>query len=174
MSTKIVVIKFKELLKKAVFVIVGLIIIGILVYIFIPKGDNEQALYEPGTYSAEIILHNSPVRVDVTVNESEIVDIQMTELGETQSVFYPLLEPTAKEVAEEIIDKQNLEIEASADKSMTTQIIVNAVGAALEKAEINKSDKSDKVKEENNKSSMSEETNELSSSSETITEVIDD
>lgn len=138
MGTKIVVIKLKELVKKAVFVIIGLLIVGLLVYIFIPKGDNKQAIYEPGTYSASIILHNSPVRVDVTVNETEITDIQMTELGETQEVFYPLLAPTAQEVAEEIIDKQSVDIEASVDKSMTTQIIVQAVSSALDKAYINK------------------------------------
>lgn len=135
MGTKIVVIKFKELLKKAVLFIVGILIIGILIYIFIPKG-KEQALYKPGTYCAEIILHSSPVRVDVTVNENEILDIQMTELAESQAVFYPLMKDTAKEVAEEIIEKQSLEITASADKEMTTKIIVDAVRSALDKGKV--------------------------------------
>ena len=157
MSTKIIVIKFKELLKKAILVIAGLLIIGIIIYIFIPKGNKSQALYKAGTYCSEIILHNNPVRIDVTVNDDEITDIQMTELADTQSVFYPLLEPTAKEVAQEIIDKQSLEIESSADKSMTTKIILDAVKSAVSKAEINK-------KENNNSdTSSSEETSEISS-----------
>lgn len=144
MSTKIVVIKFKELLKKVALVILGIVILGILVYAFVPKNNKSQALYEPGTYYSEIILHNNPVRVDVTVNEKEILDIQMTELAESQAVFYPLMQTTAKEIAEEIIETQSLEITASSDKEMTTKIIIDAVQAALDKASSNKTEDNNK------------------------------
>lgn len=147
MSTKIVVIKFKELLKKVALVMLGIVILGILVYAFVPKNNKNQALYKPGTYCSEIILHNSPVRVDVTVNENEILDIQMTELAESQAVFYPLMQTTAKEIAEEIIETQSLEITASSDKEMTTKIIIDAVQASLDKARTAKAEPNEENKE---------------------------
>lgn len=161
MGTKIVVIKMKELIKKAVFIIIGIVVIGVLIYFFVPKGGKNQAMYEPGTYSAQIILHNSPVRVDVTVNESEIIDIQMTELGQTQEVFYPLLRPTADELALEIIEKQSVDIEASADKSMTTKIFLDAVNKALENAK-GKDGKNNETQGSSESTTAQEETEETS------------
>lgn len=136
MKTKIVVIKFKELIKTAVFAVIGIAVIIFLIYIFIPKTGKQQALYTPGTYSASIILHNNPIEVDVTVSETEIKDIQLLNMGETQEVFYPLLEPSMDELAAEIIKNQSTEITASADKSTTYDILLSAVDYALAQARI--------------------------------------
>lgn len=132
MSTKIVVVKLKDVLKKALLTIVGLIILGIIVYFFIPKGD--KTAYNPGTYSSNIILHSNPVSVQVTVSKDEILDIKLVNMGETQEVFYPLFERSIDDISAQIIENQSTDITASVDTSMTTDILIKAVEQALNEA----------------------------------------
>lgn len=136
MGTKIVVVQLKELIKTAIFAVIGIALIGFLIYFFIPKDDKAQAMYVPGTYSSEIVLHNNPVSINVTVSEDEITDIQMVNMGETQEVFYPLFQPAIEELAQEIIDKQSLDVSTTSDTSVTSRILLDAVGAALEQAKV--------------------------------------
>lgn len=134
MSTKIVVVKLREVIKKTILALIGLLILGAIFYFFLPKSNNEQATYNPGTYSSEIILHSNPVLVEVTVSKDEILDISLLNMGETQEVFYPLFERSIDGIAKQIIDNQSTIISSETDKSMTTQILVKAVDKALEKA----------------------------------------
>lgn len=134
MSTKIVVVKLKEVIKKSIFALIGLIILIAIFCFFLPKTDNSQVKYNPGTYSAEIILHSNPVLVEVTVSKDEILDIQLLNMGETQEVFYPLFERSIDSVAEQIIENQSTIISSSTDNNMTTQILVKAVDNALNQA----------------------------------------
>lgn len=134
MSTKIVVVKLREVIKTAVFAILGLLILGIIVYLFIPKGDNNNAKYIPGTYSSEIILHSNPVLVEVTVSKDEILGINLLNMRETQEVFYPLFERSINDIASQIIENQNTNIKSSINTSMTDNILVKAIDKALEEA----------------------------------------
>lgn len=131
MSTKIVVIKLKEVLKTALLAIIGILVLAIIVYLFIPK-DNKTA-YNEGTYSSDIILHNQPVSVEVTVSKNEILDIKLVNMKETQEVFYPLFERSIDDISAQIIENQSTDIEAK-NSSMTSQILVKAVEQALEEA----------------------------------------
>ncbi|WP_250278647.1 FMN-binding protein [[Clostridium] colinum] len=132
MSTKIVVVKLRDVIKKALLTIVGIIILGVIIYFFIPK-DNSTA-YNPGTYSSEIILHSNPVSVEVTVSKNEILDINLVNMGETQEVFYPLFERSIDDISAQIIENQSTDIVSSVDTSMTTNILVKAIDQALEQA----------------------------------------
>ena len=132
MSTKIVVVKLKDILKTTMFAIIGIIILGIIIYLFIPK--NNSTAYNPGTYSSEIILHSNPVSVEVTVSKDEILDIALINMGETQEVFYPLFERSIDDVSAQIIENQSTDITSSVDTSMTNDILVKAVEQALEQA----------------------------------------
>ena len=132
MSTKIVVVKLKDVIKKALLTIIGIIILGVIIYLFIPK--NNSTAYKPGTYSSDIVLHSNPVSVQVTVSKDEILDINLVNMGETQEVFYPLFERSIDDISAQIIENQNTDINASVDNSMTTDILVKAVEQALEQA----------------------------------------
>lgn len=134
MGTKFVVIKLREVLKTAVLTIIGFAIIGAILYFCIQGGNGDESCYNPGTYSAEIILHNNPVSVLVSVSENEITDIQLLNMGETQEVFYPLFKQSLGEISAEIIEKQSTNISLSNDKSITGGILIKAVDSALEKA----------------------------------------
>lgn len=132
MSTRIVVIKLREVIKTTLLAIIGLLILGLIVYLFIPK-DNKTA-YNPGTYSSDIVLHSNPVSVEVTVSKDEILDIALVNMKETQEVFYPLFERSIDDISAQIIENQSTDILDAKNSSMTEQILIKAVEQALEKA----------------------------------------
>ncbi len=138
-GTKIVVFQLKEIIKNVAFVAIGLILIVFLILIFMPRGKTENpesaALYEPGTYYSEIILYNNPVKVAVTVDENEIVSINLENMDEIQTVFYPLFQPTMDTLAQEIITTQNLNVPITRDTAYTEEILIKAIRSALDKAE---------------------------------------
>lgn len=113
----------------------GLAVIIALILIIAPKKKAaEGALYNPGTYSARIILHNKPVNVSVTVSESEITAIELSDMEETQEVFYPLFKPTMDTLAKEILKKQTTAITPPTNAEYTGRILLDAVNTALLKA----------------------------------------
>ncbi len=139
-GTKIVVLQLKEILKSSVFIVLGLVLIVLLIFLFIPKDDKaskeESAAYAPGVYAAEIILHNRPVNVEVTVSEKEIVSIELKNMEEVQEVFYPLFRPTMQTLTQEIIKKQTTKVSLPQDATETSKILLSAVKQALAKAEL--------------------------------------
>ncbi len=131
MSTKIVVVQMKDLIKRGIFIAAGIVILAAI--IFFLCSDKEKTSYIPGTYSSEIILQSSPVVIEVTVDEKSILDIAMLNMGETQEVFYPLFEPSFEAVREEVLALQSADIEIT-ENAVTSSILLDAVKAALEEA----------------------------------------
>lgn len=132
LSAKIMVVHMKDIVKKGIFIVIGLgVLAAILVFLF---SDKNETGFVPGTYSAEIILHSSPVVIEVTVDESRILDIAMLNMGETQEVFYPLFEPSFEAVREEILQKQTTEIETESGSQVTSSILIDAINSALDEA----------------------------------------
>ncbi len=137
MGTKIIVVQLKELIRTAIFAIIGLALIILLIYFFIPKDKaDSSALYVPGTYSSKIILHNDPVMVEVTVSAKEIESIKLLSMTEAEQLFYPLFEPTLNELAQTIIDTQSINVAALPDTPVTSGILLEAVSMALAQAEV--------------------------------------
>ncbi len=133
MSIKIVAVKLNDIIKKSILFLIGIIILIMMIYFFMPKSKT-TAKYNPGTYTAQIILHSNPVLVEVSVSEDEILDISLSNMNETQSVFYPLFERSIASVESEILENQTTVVTSSADDSVTKEIIVKAVDKALEQA----------------------------------------
>ncbi|MCD7776944.1 MAG: hypothetical protein LUH47_00285 [Clostridiales bacterium] len=131
MSTKIVVFQMKDLIKKGAFIAAGIIILAFI--LFFLNSDKNKTSYIPGTYSAEIILQNNPVVIEVTVDENSILDIAMLNMGETQEVFYPLFEPSFETLRSEILNLQTTDI-AISENTVTSSILLDAVNTALEEA----------------------------------------
>ena len=135
-GTKIVVLQLKELIKAAVCVLVGIVLLIMLIYFFLPKDKSgeETTGYIPGTYSSQVILHNSPVSVEVTVTEDQITSIELKNMAEIQEVFYPLLTPTFENISAEVIKYQSTNLEISSETQFTSQILLEAVEMALNEA----------------------------------------
>jgi len=134
-GTKIFVLQLKDLIRTGIFILVGLLVITLLIWVLLPKKPAASAaLYIPGTYSAQIILHNKPVTVEVTVSDSAIIDVALMGMVQTQDVFYPLFRPTMNQLSLEIIEKQSVDITADADAAFTSDILLTAIRTALEQA----------------------------------------
>lgn len=134
-STKFVVVKAKELVKTAVFAVLGVIIIVGLITFFLNMGkDEDTGLYRDGTYYGEMNVGQGTAEIAVTVEDGEIADISMEEPGEAVAAFYPLLETAAEEVGREVVATQSLTIEVDPENAHSAQMILNAIAEGLEQA----------------------------------------
>lgn len=135
-STKFVVVKAKELVKTAVFAVLGVIIIVGLITFFLHMGDDKNTgMYRDGTYFGEVEVGSEVAEIAVAIENGEIADVSMEEPAESVMVFYPLLETTAKEVGQAVVDSQSLTVEVSPENAHSAQLILDAVAECLEKAE---------------------------------------
>lgn len=137
-KTKIVVLHMKEIIYTAVFAVLAIVLILLLTFMFFSgksSGDETTQTYTPGVYTASMMLNNSLLEVEVTVDESHINSIRFSNLDETVTTMYPLIQPAMEDIAEQVYKKQSLEnIEISGGSPYTSQIIVNTIEEALEKA----------------------------------------
>ena len=134
-STKFVVVKAKELVKTAVFAILGVIILVGLITFFLHMGDDENTgMYRDGTYYGEMYTGSDVTQVAVKIKHDEIISVSMEEPTEVVTVFYPLLEKTAEKVAEEVIATQSLSIEVEPESAYSAQLVLDAIAACLEQA----------------------------------------
>ncbi len=137
-KTKIVVLHMKEIIYTAIFAVLAIVLILLLVFMFLPKsgrkaGDEQK--YVPGVYTSAVTLNNTALEVEVTVDESHINSIRFSNLDETVAAMYPLIQPAIEEIAEQVYEKQSLDgIEYSSDSPYTSQVIINAIDDALQKA----------------------------------------
>lgn len=140
-KTKIVVLHMKEIIYTAVFVALGILLIILLAFMFSPKQKdsvNNEPRYVPGIYTATVTLNNTNLEVEVVVDDAHINAIRFSNLDESVTTMYPLMQPTIEYIAEQIYETQSLEnIAYSEDSPYTSQVILNAVGDALKKAEEN-------------------------------------
>ena len=142
-GTKIFVLQMKDLIRIGAIVLAGLALVILALVLLVGRGGRnapaEPAVFDlfvPGTYSSVIILNDKPVEVRVTVSETEILEIYMTEMAEIQRVFYPLFEPRLYDLTHEVLRYQTAYINPATDYPVTTGILQRAVKAALERAAV--------------------------------------
>ena len=90
--------------------------------------------YKEGTYTSGIILHGSPVEIEVKVSKNAIESISLGDMGETQEVFYPTFNSCFDELAASVIENQSTDIEINKDYEVAEGILLNAVDNALAQA----------------------------------------
>ena len=135
-STKFVVVKARELVKTAVFAILGVIIIVGLITFFLHMGDDENTgMYRDGTYYGEVKTGGEITEIAVKVKDGQIAEISMDKPAEAVAVFYPLLETAVEEVGREVVATQSLTVEVSPENAYSAQLILDAVAECLQKAE---------------------------------------
>lgn len=137
-KTKIVVLHMKEIIYTAVFAVLAIVLILLLIFMFLPKDKSEpleESRYIPGVYTSTVTLNNTDLEVEVTVDETHINSIRFSNIDETVTAMYPLIQPAIEEIAEQVYQKQSLDdIEYSAENPYTSQIIIGAIDDALKKA----------------------------------------
>ena len=141
-KTRIVVLHLKELIYTGIFAVLGILFLLLLIIMFLPgksqtPADGEETdRFVPGKYTTSVILGNSSVDVEVVVDGNNINSIRLVNLDEAVTTMYPLMEPALNDLALQICEKQSLEdISYSEDNKYTSQVLLEAISSALEKAE---------------------------------------
>lgn len=146
-KTKIVVLHMKELIYTGIFVALGILFVVLLIMMFLP-GDKEKSPaeesvataasvsdYIPGIYTTELILGTKTLDVEVVVDQTSIVSIQLRNIDDDVSTMYPLLEPAFDSLCSQIYTNQTLDnITYSAETKYTSLVLLEAIRNSLEKA----------------------------------------
>lgn len=143
-KTKIVVLKMKELIYTGILLVLGILAIIFLIIMSGDKDDGQSteptdsaSIYVPGTYTTAMTLNGSNVELSVTVDETAILSIDLQNMDESVSVMYPLMEPALESLSAQILENQSIDnIEYSSDNLYTSTVLLNAITAALNQAEI--------------------------------------
>ena len=140
-KTKIIVLHMKEIIYTAVFAALGILLIILLIVMFRPGGKDKSAdakkQYTQGVYTSTLTLNNTNLEVEVSVDESHINSIRFSNLDEAMTTMFPLIQPAIEDIADQVYEKQSLEdISLSDDTPYTSQVILDAIKEATEKAAV--------------------------------------
>lgn len=111
-KTRIWVFHMKELIYTAIFVVLGIVLLLLLIFMF-SEDHSERTLtdlsgkYTAGIYTASMTLGGSPVEIAVTVDRDYISSITFHQLDETVAAMYPLMEPALHDLSAQICEKQS-------------------------------------------------------------------
>ena len=145
LGAKIFVLQMKDVIKIGVFVLLGIIFLVVLSILLFGGGNQNQLSrarmdtgnqFIPGTYTATIVLNERPVDIFVTVNETEITAIEMSELYESQRLLFPLFEPVMAHLTDDMLFYQRADVVLYNEHPVTTQILQMAVVSALNQAAV--------------------------------------
>ncbi|MCD8036258.1 MAG: hypothetical protein LUE88_02600 [Clostridiales bacterium] len=131
-KTKFMVIRLKELIKTAVFAVIGAAVIIALIITLVPK--NSDAKYKSGTYTTNVTLGSETAKVSMTFSEQEITDVSFIPTSSTLTAFYPLAQTTADEICAQILSSQTTSIELASDSAVTGEIILDAANECIDRA----------------------------------------
>ena len=139
--TKIIVLHMKEIIYTAIFAALGILLIILLVIMFRPGGEsgqkNTEQQYTPGTYTSSLMLNNTNLEVEVSVDEDRISSIRFSNLDDTVQAMFPLLQPAIEDIAEQVYETQSLDdITLSDETPYTSQVILDAIKEAVNKAAV--------------------------------------
>jgi uncharacterized protein with FMN-binding domain len=141
-KTKIVVLHMKEVIYTGIFVVLAIVLAVLMFIMFGSKKSDEAAnasnpRFHAGVYNTSVTLNDNTFDVEVTVDADHINSISLVNLSETTTAMYPLMEPTLEDLASQIYSTQSTEgVTYSEDNKYTSMLLMDAINAALDKAEI--------------------------------------
>ncbi|MBP3325958.1 MAG: hypothetical protein J6L77_06035 [Coprococcus sp.] len=148
-STKLIVLKSKEIIYTLIFLALVAVLVIILMIMFKgdKKGKDEEKMnpvsdevttgYVPGTYDSSITLGESTLSVMVTVDSESITDVSFKQLDESVMAMYPLLESSMEDINTQLQYVSSIDnLTYSSDNKYTATLIINAIRDALSKAVI--------------------------------------
>ncbi|MCD7981663.1 MAG: hypothetical protein LUF32_05050 [Clostridiales bacterium] len=144
-KTRIVVLHMKEVVYTVLFIVLGIVLVLLLVFMFGPGGKNrsgeESAVYNAGVYTSSIQLDGQTLDVQVVVDEDHINSVSLVNLDETVATMYPLLQDSMDSISQQIYEDQSTEnISYTVENQYTTTILLDAVEDALDMARITPED----------------------------------
>lgn len=158
-STKLIVLKSKELIYTAILLALIVVFVIILINMFKrnDKSDGSQSgpakavsapadpgtgiyntRYTPGTYSSPLIPGENTLSVIVTVDDCQITDVSFQQMDETITTMYPLLESSLEDINTQLHYISSVDdIIPSGDSTYTTKLIIDSIKNALKEAVVN-------------------------------------
>jgi len=139
-KTKIVVIQMKELIYTAIFAGLGILLILLLVFMFLPSRKDKAATenqaatakYNPGVYNSQIVLGDSTLNLEVVVDADQIKSVSFINLEESIATMYPLVKPSLESIEKELIKGTAPEdIPLSEKGKYTESLLLEGVKSAL-------------------------------------------
>ena len=163
-NTKIVVLRSKELVYALVLLVISVLIIMTAVSLFVPqtqskketkteseepqtdispqsvteyRDENTSVRYVPGIYTSAIRLGSTNAELQITVDADHINSITLTNIDESVSTLYPLMQPTLDDLSAVILEKQTLDgINYTDENRYTAMLLMQAIRDTLDKAVI--------------------------------------
>ena len=125
-KTRIVVLHMKEVIYTTIFIILGIVLIFLLVYMFGPsrhnKTDTGQPRYKAGVYTSSIQFEGQNLDVQVVVDENHINSVMQSSMDN---------------ISEQICKTQSVDnISYSEENQYTASMLLHAVEDALQKAAV--------------------------------------
>ena len=131
--SQFMVIQARTLIKTLVFAAAAVVLI-LAVATFAANRSGGSALYQPGTYTAELALPEASAQVMVTVSASRIQAVELNSTSQALPVFYPLLPDTMASLAQAVVEAQSTAIDLPDGAPVTGQLLLAAVDEALAQA----------------------------------------
>lgn len=109
-KTKIIVLHMKEIIYTVIFATLGILILCLLFFMF--SGDRHSSVsdkkYTPGVYTSSFTLGNEDLELEVSVSDTSINSIRISNLSETVTAMYPLLQPSLENLADRSVNPSPL------------------------------------------------------------------
>ena len=139
-ANRFMVLKFRDIIKTALFAVIGAAIIAGVLYFILSGGSENNQVYNPGTYSSDIVLDNGKVTVEVTVSKTKIKSVELKESTEEIPGFYPPFESAADNIGNYVVKEQELSYVPDEYSSVTSGLVLDAVERSLEQAKVNRNE----------------------------------
>lgn len=143
-KTKIVVIQTKELIYTAIFAGLGILLILLLIFMFLPAKstsntkESQNHIYTPGVYTSQIELGNSTLNLELVVDADQIKSVSLVNLEQSVATMYPLVKPSLASIEKELIAGTSPDDIPLSEKSKYTEtLLIEGIKTALDKALVN-------------------------------------
>ena len=139
---KIIVIKLKQTIYGAIFVILGIILIILLVSLFTSGKDDSDSVasnskYTAGVYTSVINLNDTTLNLEIVVDKDHINSVRIVNLDKSVTTMYPLVEPAINDIEDQLCNDIDIDsITISEERKYTQTLLIDAVKQTLEKATI--------------------------------------
>ena len=135
MSVRVMSLKLNRLLLYALGALAVLILLALLLIKLLGDGSNPaQAQYYPGTYTTSVPLGTGSVTVEMVFSENGIEKVNY-EIPEAVQKVYPLVQPTAASIGDQLTTGTALEaVQIDSSSSETASHLLDAMKLSMEKA----------------------------------------
>lgn len=138
-NPKFMVFHLRELIYTFVFMVLGIVLILMLVFMFNNKEQEaeQSGTYNAGTYTSQINLSDATMEVKLIVDENHINSITMENMDDAITTMYPLVMPAFEDIANQIVTNQSVENIQFKDGSMYTYtLLVQSIENLIDNARV--------------------------------------